>query len=108
MRETDRLVTFRGGTSNIQKQVGFVVILTQAVISVLLAGPWWLWLFLGLVVLSLPALLLSHHVLSTRNWFSLDDENRKVVMPFKQSLPYDRVKTINITEMGEHLSVSVQ
>jgi hypothetical protein len=108
MREEDRLVTFRGGPSNIQKQVGFAVIATQAVVAILLVGPWWFWLFLGLVVLSLPMLFLANYLVSKRNWFSLDDENRKIVMPFRQSLPYDRVKTINITEMGGRISVSAQ
>jgi hypothetical protein len=108
MREENRLVTFRGGPSNVQKQVGFAVIATQAVVAILLVGPWWLWLFLGLVLISLPMLFLANYMLSARNWFSLDDENRKIVMPFKQSLPYDRVKTINITEMGGRISVSVQ
>jgi hypothetical protein len=99
---------FKGGIPKAQGQLFLVLEFTLALTSILLMGRSWFRLYLFIAVLSLPGLLLAYYMLSSKNWFRLDDQNERIETPLRQSIPYGSLKAIHITEFDGRVSVSVR
>lgn len=108
MQEQRSEVRFEGSVPGIQRQLLPVLGLTLAFVCILALGSSWWRFYLVLAGFSLPLGIIVARISSSKNWFLLDDQNQRIVMAFKQGIPYDKVTAIQIVEINGHLSVSVQ
>ena len=61
--------------------------------------------FLIVILPLIPLLLIIFRLFS---WFSFDDQKERVIMPFKQSIAFKKIRTICVAEAAGYLSVCVE
>jgi hypothetical protein len=71
-------------------------------------GALWLPLFLGMMVLTLPVALLIGLVTSSRDGFSFDDEQQRIVRQSGSGLPYAGITQIDIRATSRLLQVRIR
>lgn len=106
-RKSDRVI-FRGKGFRTTKFDYIFLLLFFVPVFFLSFGQYWFRFF----ALAFPGAVifmhLSRKLQSLQDWFFFDDVNQKIMMSWRHSIPYRKVKAIRITETPTYLSVTVE
>lgn len=104
-----RRVVFRGSATPQLKLVCVTLLFIVVLISTIIVGRLWLRMFLFLTItLGLPVVCILWALIRWSDWFYLDDKKQKVVQILRQSIPYEKIEVVSITQLNGYLSVSVK
>lgn len=98
-------VIFRGDFLPVIKQMYIVLPIMLALISLFTVGRFWWRMTIYLAVPCLFGVLLMWPIFRWLEWFYFDDQNQRVVMSFRRSIPYEKIKAVHLTQVAGWLSV---